>query len=76
MPEYNFEYDSLDDRIRDVEREVDKIRELEVEVERLKQELIETDNTLYEIMNTLDRLEQASYNTPIVNQETSHDQLP
>ena len=66
MSEYNFEFKSLDDRIR----------YLEAEVERLKQELIETDNTLYEIMNRLDRLEQASYNTPIVNQETSHDQLP
>jgi uncharacterized protein YdcH (DUF465 family) len=63
MPEYNFEYDSLDDRIRDVEREVDKIRELEVEVERLKQELIETDNTLYEIMNRLDTLDGMSYNS-------------
>lgn len=76
MSEYNFEYDSLDDRIRDVEREVEKIRDLEYEVERLKTELVETDNTLYEILNRLDRFEQASYNTPIVNQETSHDQLP
>lgn len=61
MNEYNFEYDSLDDRIRDVEHEVDKIRELEVEVERLKQELIETDNTLYEIMNRLDSMDQSEY---------------
>jgi uncharacterized protein YdcH (DUF465 family) len=76
MNEYNFEYDSLDDRIRDVEREVEKIKDLEYEVERLRTELIETDNTLYEILNRLDRLEQVSYNTPIVNQETSHDQLP
>lgn len=70
MNEYNFEFDSLDDRIRDVEREVEKIKDLEYEVERLRTELIETDNTLYEILNRLDRLEQASYNTPIVNQET------
>jgi uncharacterized protein YdcH (DUF465 family) len=75
MSEYNFEYETLDDRIRDVEREVDKIRDLECEVERLKTELVETDNTLYEILNRLDRLEQASYNTFIVNQETPRDQL-
>jgi septal ring factor EnvC (AmiA/AmiB activator) len=61
MTEYNFEYESLSDRIRDVEREVDKIRELEVEVERLRQELIETDNTLYEIMNRLDSMDQSEY---------------
>jgi predicted nuclease with TOPRIM domain len=66
MSEYNFEYESLQDRIN----------YLENEVERLKTELVETDNTVYEILNRLDRLEQASYNTPIVNQETSHDQLP
>lgn len=61
MSEYNFDYDSLDDRIRDVEREVDKIRYLEVEMERLKQELIETDNTLYEIMTRLDSRDQSEY---------------
>ena len=61
MSEYNFEYDSLDDRIRDVEHKVYKIRDLEVEVERLKQELIETDNTLYEIMNRLDSMDQSEY---------------
>jgi septal ring factor EnvC (AmiA/AmiB activator) len=51
MSEYNFEFKSLDDRIR----------ELEVEVERLKQESIETDNTLYEIMNRLDSMDQSEY---------------
>jgi septal ring factor EnvC (AmiA/AmiB activator) len=51
MSEYNFEFKSLDDRIR----------YLEAEVERLKQELIETDNTLYEIMNRLDSMDQSEY---------------
>ena len=51
MSEYNFEFKSLND----------KIQELEVEVERLKQELIETDNTLYEIMNRLDSMDQSEY---------------
>ena len=61
MSEYNFEYESLHDRIYDLQREVDKIRDLEYEVERLKQELIETDNTLYEIMNRLDSMDQSEY---------------
>ena len=51
MNEYNFEFDSLGDRIN----------YLENEVERLKQELIETDNTLYEIMNRLDSMDQSEY---------------
>ena len=51
MSEYNFEFKSLND----------KIQELEVEMERLKQELIETDNTLYEIMNRIDSMEQSEY---------------
>ena len=51
MSEYNFEFKSLDDRIR----------YLEAETERLKQELIETDNTLYEIMNRLDSMDQNEY---------------
>lgn len=56
MNDYSFEYESLNDKIRD----------LECEVERLKSEMIETDNTLYEILNRLDKLEQQTYNTPIV----------
>jgi predicted nucleic acid-binding Zn-ribbon protein len=75
MSEYNFEYESLEDRIRDLEREVEKIRDLEYEVERLKTELVETDNTLYEILNRLDNLENPSYNTFLVPQETIDDQL-
>ena len=75
MTEYNFQYESLEDRIRDLEREVEKIRDLEYEVERLKTELVETDNTVYEILIRLDRLEEQLYNTPIVPQETDHDQL-
>lgn len=55
MTQYNFEYETLYDRIRD----------LEVEVERLKDELIETDNTVYLIMNRLDRLEGLPYDTII-----------
>jgi septal ring factor EnvC (AmiA/AmiB activator) len=51
MNDYNFEFESLND----------KIQELEVEMERLKQELIETDNTLYEIMNRIDSMEQSEY---------------
>lgn len=51
MSEYNFEYESLDDRIRDLETEID----------RLKWEQRETDNTLYEILNRLDSLEQTEY---------------
>lgn len=51
MSEYNFEYESLEDRIR----------YLENEVERLKQECIETDNTLYEILNRLDSMDQNEY---------------
>jgi septal ring factor EnvC (AmiA/AmiB activator) len=51
MTEYNFEYESLEDRIR----------YLENEVERLKQESIETDNTLYEIINRLDSMDQNEY---------------
>jgi archaellum component FlaC len=69
MSDYSFEYESLNDKIRDLERD------LECEVERLRSEMIETDNTLYEILNRLDRLEQQIYNTPIVPQETNHDQL-
>jgi len=65
VTEYNFQYESLEDRIRD----------LEYEVERLKTELVETDNTVYEILIRLDRLEEQPYNTPIVPQETDHDQL-
>jgi hypothetical protein len=80
MNEYNFEFESLTDRIDDLQSEqnslIYRINVLEYEVERLKTESVETDNTLYEILNRLDRFEQASYNTPIVNQETSHDQLP
>jgi predicted nuclease with TOPRIM domain len=51
MSEYNFEYESLDDRIRDLETEID----------RLKWEQRETDNTLYEILNRLDSLEKIEY---------------
>lgn len=51
MSEYNFEYESLEDRIR----------YLENEIERLKQESIETDNTLYEILNRLDSMDQNEY---------------
>lgn len=51
MSEYNFEFKSLND----------KIKELEVEMERLKQELIETDNTLYEIMTRLDSMDHSEY---------------
>jgi predicted nuclease with TOPRIM domain len=55
MTEYNFEYESLHDRIRDLETEID----------RLKWELTETDNTIYEILNRLDNLEGLPYNTTI-----------
>lgn len=51
MNDYNFEYESLNDRIRD----------LETEVERLKYENIETTNTLYELMHTLDKIENKEY---------------
>lgn len=61
MSEYNFEYESLHDRIYDLEREVEKIRDLENEVERLKHECIETNNTLYEILNRLDSMDQNEY---------------
>ena len=64
MSDYSFEYESLSDKIRDLERD------LECEVNELKSDMIETDNTLYEIMNRLDRLEQHLYNTPIVPTET------
>jgi predicted nuclease with TOPRIM domain len=60
MSDYSFEYESLNDKIRD----------LEYEVNYLKTELVETDNTIYEILNRLDRLEQQTYNTPIVPTET------
>lgn len=53
MSEYNFEYESLQDRIN----------YLENEVERLKSELIETDNTIYEILNRLDTLDGMSYSS-------------
>jgi prefoldin subunit 5 len=53
MSEYNFEYESLQD----------KISYLENEVERLKSELIETDNTIYEILNRLDTLDGMTYNS-------------
>lgn len=75
MSEYNFEYESLQDRICDLEREVEKIRDLEYEIERLKTELVETDNTLYEILNRLDRMEQQPYDTPIIPQENLNDLL-
>lgn len=51
MADYNFEFKSLNDRIHD----------LETEVERLKYENIETTNTLYEIMNTLDKFNDSEY---------------
>jgi predicted nucleic acid-binding Zn-ribbon protein len=51
MNDYNFEFESLNDRIRD----------LETEVERLKNENIETTNTLYEIMITLDKFNDSGY---------------
>jgi predicted nuclease with TOPRIM domain len=53
MSEYNFEYESLQDRIS----------YLENEVERLKEELTETDNTIYEILNRLDNLDGMSYSS-------------
>ena len=52
MTDYNFEYETL----------YDKIRELETEVERLKTEIIETDNTIYEILNRLDSMGGMLYN--------------
>jgi predicted RNase H-like nuclease (RuvC/YqgF family) len=61
MSEYNFEYETLYDKIRDLEVQVDKIRDLEIEVERLKTELIETDNAIYEILNRLDSMDQTEY---------------
>lgn len=51
MNDYNLEYESLNDRIRD----------LETEVERLKYENIETTKTLYELMRTLDKIENKEY---------------
>jgi septal ring factor EnvC (AmiA/AmiB activator) len=51
MNDYNFEFKSLNDRICD----------LETEVERLKNENIETTNILYEIMNTLDKFNDSEY---------------
>ena len=51
MTDYNFEFKSLNDRIRD----------LETELERLKYENIETTNILYEIMNTLDKFNDSEY---------------
>jgi septal ring factor EnvC (AmiA/AmiB activator) len=51
MSEYNFDYESLYDRIN----------YLENEVERLKSELIETDNNIYEILNRLDSMDQTEY---------------
>ncbi len=53
MTDYNFEYESL----------MDRINYLENEVERLKSELIETDNTIYEILNRLDTLDGMTYNS-------------
>ncbi len=53
MTDYNFEYESLNDRISYLENEVD----------RLKSELIETDNTIYEILNRLDTLDGMSYSS-------------
>jgi predicted nuclease with TOPRIM domain len=53
MTEYNFEYETLQDRIS----------YLENEVERLKEELTETDNTIYEILNRLDSLDGMSYSS-------------
>jgi len=57
MSEYNFEYESL----------IDRIYQLELLVDRLKDEQIETDNTLYEILNRLDRIESKGYDTDIFN---------
>ncbi len=51
MSEYSFEYESLADRIY----------QLELLVDRLKDEQIETDNTLYEILNRLDMMDQSEY---------------
>jgi prefoldin subunit 5 len=53
MTDYNFEYESLNDKINYLENEVD----------RLKSELIETDNTIYEILNRLDTLDGMSYSS-------------
>jgi hypothetical protein len=57
MSEYSFEYESLSERIY----------QLELLVDRLKDEQIETDNTLYEILNRLDRIEGKGYDTDIFN---------
>jgi hypothetical protein len=51
MSEYNFEYESLAERIY----------QLELLVDRLKDEQIETDNTLYEILNRLDLMDRSEY---------------
>jgi hypothetical protein len=51
MSEYNFEYESL----------MERIYQLELLVDRLKDEQIETDNTLYEILNRLDTMDQSEY---------------
>lgn len=53
MTDYNFEYESLND----------KVQYLENEVERLKEELTETDNAIYEILNRLDSLDGMSYSS-------------
>jgi predicted nuclease with TOPRIM domain len=52
MGDYNFKYQSIDDMLN----------ELWKEIEYLKQENIETTNTLYEIQNRLDSMEQSEYN--------------
>lgn len=51
MTNYKFEFESL----------YDKIDDLEVQIANLKQELIETDNVLYEILNRLDSMDQNKY---------------
>jgi hypothetical protein len=57
MSEYSFEYESLAERIY----------QLELLVDRIKDEQIETDNTLYEILNRLDRIEAKGYDIDIFN---------
>ncbi len=57
MTDYNFEYESLAERIY----------QLELLMDRLKDEQTETDNTLYEILNRLDRIEGKEYDTDIFN---------
>lgn len=63
MGNYNFDYESLDGRLSNLEREFDHVvSNLIRRIEILEEENIETTNVLYELENKIDMLMKCQYN--------------